>query len=147
MWRSHCCGRKEALFSVSKGRNGLSAGVPFLCEECDSSARWIAESWGRAQAPTVDVMSQTSTLVFVFLAGMFVWLLHVVVYPASAPAHGCLFLALSSDPPPPLALSLFLWMSAVSDGSQEGPAEFGEHLQATRQCKFKGGIHQFWSFI
>lgn len=67
MWSSRCCGRKEALLGVSRGRYGLSGGVPFLSEECDGSAHWIAGNT-EAQVPTLtaDVMSQTDTLLFVF---------------------------------------------------------------------------------
>lgn len=97
-------------------------------------SHWIAEHCSHVQALTADVMSQTDTLVFVFLSVMLCGFWRPL-FILCLPLHMVVSLSLSSDPPLLLSLGLFLWMSAVSHGGQEGTAEFGEHLQAARQCK------------
>lgn len=133
-WRSNCCGRKEALLSVSGGGTVWEVVCHFSMRNALALSHWIAEHCSRVQALTADVMSQTDTLVFVFLSVTLCGFWRLLFILCLCP-YTWLSFSLSSDPPPFLSLGLFLWMSAVSDGGQEGPAEFGEHLQAARQCK------------
>lgn len=87
---------QEGSLSVSRGRFGLSTGVPFLCEECSGSAHyWIPECWAPAKPLAADVMSQTDTLVFVSLPVMLCGFWRSLFILASASAHGRLFLSLS----------------------------------------------------
>lgn len=86
---------QKGSLSVSRGRFGLSAGVPFLCEECSGSAHyWIPERWAPAKPLAADVMSQTDTLVFVSLPVMLCGFWRPLFILASASTHGRLFLSL-----------------------------------------------------
>lgn len=89
--------------------------------------QWIAKACSCVQALSADMMSQTDTLVFVFwpviLCGFWRPLFILCL-----PLHIAVSLLVIWPSSPPL--TLFLWMSAVSHGGQEGPAKFGEHLQA-----------------
>ncbi len=146
MWRSHFCDRKEALLIVSLGGGMVWAAVcHFSMRNALALSHWITEHCSRVRALSADVMSQTDTLVFVFFSVMLCGF-SSSLFILRLPLHMAVSVSLSSDPPPLLLLGLFLWMSTVSDGGQEGPAEFGEHLQAAWQCKSKGGVRHSWCF-
>lgn len=113
MWRSHSCGRKEALLGVSRGRYGLSGGVPFLCEECSGSAHWIAEHWSRVLTLAADVMSQTDTLLFVFVWCGFCRSLFILRLPRHMAVSLSLSLSVIWPASPPLTLSIFMNVCSI----------------------------------
>ena len=82
-------GRKPYL--VSPGGGTVWAVVCyFSMRNALAESHWIAEHCSRVQALTADVMSHTRHTGICFLVCYVLWLSEVIVYSASAPAHGCL---------------------------------------------------------
>lgn len=85
MWRPHCCGRKEALLIVSRGKHSLKCAVPFLYEECIGCVPFDCRTLQPCTGPCCrrDVSNRHTGICF--LVCYVVWLLEVIVYSVSTP--------------------------------------------------------------